>query len=112
VVDLERVDRLDRLLPAALLDGSGIGDLLPRLSQIDVQHRVVDEEVADQPPVNEGAPMHARAEERDARDRRLRMRVLHHEHAPQVEREAQGMEVELLEVDGIACRARFILASV
>src|SRR4029450_5076571 len=46
--------------------------------------------------------MHTRAEEWDARYRRLRMRVLNHEHAPQVEREAQGMEVELLEVDGIA----------
>jgi hypothetical protein len=50
--------------------------------------------------------MHARAEEGDARDRRFRMRVLHHEHVPEIEGEAQGMEIELLEMNGIALSAR------
>src|SRR5262249_58343802 len=47
VIDLQRVDRFQRVLPAALLHRRGVVDLHARLRQVEVDGRVVILDVAD-----------------------------------------------------------------
>src|SRR4029450_9240784 len=92
VVDLERIDRLQRLLPAALLHRYAIGDLLASLRQIDMNRRLVDLDYGDAASERARAPVDAAAQTLDPQDRRLRMLVLRDCHIAQIEREPERME--------------------
>src|SRR5262249_61095537 len=102
VIHLERVDRLQRVLPAALLYRRGIGDLGAGLGEVDVKGGTIDEEITDQSTVEERAPVHAGAEQGNARHGRVRVRVLHHDQLGDVEGETDRVEVELADVRGVA----------
>ena len=59
-------------------------------------------DVADEVPGQECPPVHAGAQPRDACHRRIWMCILNDAGIPEIEREAQRMEVERADVDGIA----------
>ena len=101
VIDLERIDRLERVLPAAILDWSRAGDLLAGLCQVDVKRGTIDHEVTYQAAMEQRTPVHAGAEQANARNGRIRVRVLDQDQLGDVERETDRMEVELADVRGI-----------
>ena len=102
VVDLQRIDRLERVLPAAFLDGSRVLDFLPRLRQIDVDGRLHELDVGNELAGQERAPVDARAQPLETDDRRLGMLVLRDHDVVEIEREAQRVEVQLPDARGVA----------
>src|SRR5207249_10852646 len=69
MVDLQRVDGLQRVLPAALLHRGWVGDLLPRLRQVEVDFGLFELDVADGAPIEQSGPVGPRAQARDAEQR-------------------------------------------
>jgi hypothetical protein len=103
VIDLQRVDRLQRFLPAAFLDRGRIVDLLARLGKIEVDRRLLDLDIADEAlPEEQGLPMDAGAQPLDAENRGLGVGVLRDHDVVEIEREAHGVKVELSDARGIA----------
>src|SRR5437867_1128536 len=96
VIDLERVDSLQRVLPAALLDRGRVGDLLARLRQVDVDRRLLDLDVGDEAPGEQRSPVDAGAQALDSKNGRIGMSVLNDRQALQIERETQRVKVEVL----------------
>ena len=106
LVDLERIDRLERLLPSLVLDGSGVTDLGPGLRQVQDHDRVVDENVANHAPRQEGAPVDAGVKALDVGHRRVGILVLDDHGVAEVQGKVDRAEVELAYRHGIALEAR------
>ena len=105
-VDLEGIDRLQRVLPPLVLHRGGVVDLLLGLGEIEDDHRPLDEDVADHPAGQEGPPVHARVEPADVRHRRVGMLMLDDHGVPQVEREVDRVEMERADGRGVALQPR------
>ena len=101
VVDLQGVDRLQRLLPSALLDRGRVVDLLSRLLEIDVDRGLLDLDVGDEAAAQKRSPVDAGAQALDVKDCRVGVCVLGDLHVFQVERQAQRVEIERRNARGV-----------
>ena len=106
LVDVEGIDRLQRLLPSLVLDRGRVGDLGPRLGQVQDHDGVVDENVAHHAPGQEGPPVDAGVQALDIRHRGVGILVLDDHGVAQVHGEVDRAEVELADRDGVALEAR------
>ena len=62
LVDLERIDCLERLLPAVLGERGRILRLFANVREVDVEKRPIDAEVRDETPVHQRLPFDAGVE--------------------------------------------------
>ena len=106
LVDLERVDRLERVLPPLVLHRGRIVDLRPGLAQVQGHDRVLDEDVADHPTRQEGAPVDARVEALDARHRGVGLLILDDHGVAEVQGEVDRAPVQRADRDRVAGEAR------
>src|SRR5262249_7235110 len=109
-VDLERIDRLERLLPALLVEGRRVFRLLLDVRSVGVELRLLEPEVRDHSTEDQRFPLHARVEPRDMQHRRLRMGVLDEDEVVKGQRRADRMEAQLLDVGGVALQPSVHLA--
>jgi hypothetical protein len=105
-VDLERIDGERRLLPSPFVDGNLVVVLLPQLRQVQVDLRLIEREIRNEFQLQELAPLHARLQSRKHRHERVGMRVLPDRHVVESHRETEDVEVEVLDVRGIASQTR------
>src|SRR5262249_45510346 len=94
VIDLQRIDGLEGVLPAALLDGRRVFDLLACLRQVQVDRRPDELYVTDELAREERSPVDAGAQALELEHRRVRMLVLRDDNVSEIERESDRVEVE------------------
>jgi hypothetical protein len=105
LVDLQRVDGLEGLLPPALSDRRLLLGLFAELLEVHVELRVVEAEVGNGLEPDHLSPLGAGGELGDVDHRRIGMRVLGEYDVGQRERGADRMEAQLLDLHGIAVEA-------
>ena len=94
LINLQRVNFLQRLLPAALFNGNFVVDFFLGLLAIDVDLRAVDLQIGHDSPEQDGAPVDARTEKSNVGDRRFGIVILNDGHILQVRGQAYGVKVE------------------
>ncbi len=102
LVDLQRVHRLQRVLPAVVLHRRRVLQLGLEVRLVDVDERPDEREVGDELAVHERAPLHAGAQPLDPHHGWIRIRVLDELDVVEVDGEPDRMEVELADVGGVA----------
>ena len=98
LVDLEGIDRLERLLPAMLGERGRIFRLFADVREVDVEERPIEAKVRDETPVHQRLPFDAGVELRHRQDGRVGMRVLGEGQPVERHAEAERMEVQALDV--------------
>ena len=101
-VDLQRIDRLERLLPALVLHRRLVRGLPLQVLAVGVDLRAVDAEVRDQASEEEGLPLHAGVEALHLEHRRIGMLVLDDDEVGERQRAADGMEAQPPDVRRVA----------
>ena len=110
LIDLQRVHRLQRVLPAVLLHRRRISQLGLEVRLVDVDDRLDQPEVGHQRPVDQRAPLHAGGEPLDPHDGRIGIGVLDELNIVEIDGEADRVEVELPDVRRIALHPAVHLA--
>jgi hypothetical protein len=102
LVELERVDRLQGLLPAAVLHLDLVAVLLAELRQVDVDARAVEHRVGHQVTAEDLAPFHAGLQAGDVRHRRIGIGVLPDGQPLQGQRQPERVQVGVPEAHVVA----------
>ena len=102
LVDLERIDRLQSILPAAFLDRHVVLVLGLGMAAVQIADGPVHLEVGDQLAMDDFPPLDARAQLGDREDRRIGESVLNERQPQEIEPESERMEVGLLEPNRVA----------
>ena len=101
LVDLQGVDRLERLLPAVFLDRRRILGLGAQLLEVHVQGGLRQGEVGDQSAAEERLPLDARIQARRVEDGRIGVGLLDELQIIEGQREPDRMEAELPDVRAV-----------
>ena len=101
LVDLQGIDRLERFLPAVVLDRCRILRLGRELLEVHVDGGLRQREVGDQPAPEERLPLDARVQPRRLEDGRVGMGLLEELQIVEGQREPDRMEAELADLRGV-----------
>src|SRR6266542_6643335 len=93
-VDLEGKDRESRLLPSVVLDRRRVGGLLSQLRQVDMDPRLVEEEVRDDVAGENLTPLHACVKPGKESHGRIGMRLLEDVDVGESDRKGEETEVK------------------
>src|SRR6267154_2563536 len=105
-VNLERIDRLNRVLPSLLAERNRVGFFRTQLDQIDLHARMGQQDVGNYVTGENLAPLDMKRHPRHVGDRRVRMLILMHDETIESQRSVEQLKMCVIQCGVIADEIR------